>query len=253
MKKILFICEGKTAEPKFIDVLKKYFLSNDDDNFEVYSYCQNIYDLYNTIKDDLYLDICGILKEKAKTNNDDEGYGILNNSFAEIYLFFDFEMQDTNFDVNKIKEMQEFFNDETYNGKLYINYPMFESFCHFESLPDKQYLNYDVDMETCKHDGYKRLIGSLLNKTKFSLQKMSYSQYGMIVNQNINKYSKIVNKPIFDYSDYKKYFSLDSLLESQIEYYNEKNKVFVINTSVLWPLNYFKKERAEKLYRNFSK
>lgn len=48
-----------------------------------------------------------------------------------------------------IGEMLEYFDDETENGKLYINYPMVESVFYTKQLPDKDYLSYDVTREKC--------------------------------------------------------------------------------------------------------
>lgn len=251
MKKILFICEGESTEPIFIEKLKKLFLINDENSFEVYSYCQNIYNLYKELNEDRDLDVIEVLKGHAKKEKDDDGYNILNNAFSEIYLFFDFEFQDQHFSIEKIKEMQTFFDNETEFGNLYINYPMFESIYHFDRLPDINYPKYEVSKKDCKKDKYKILVGSLKFKNKFGMLKMTYSQYSCIAMQNIKKYANLLNKNIDNYDDYKKYFSLQRLLDYQINNFKHNDKIYVINTSILWPIDYFKQNKARKIYNSF--
>ncbi len=79
--------------------------------------------------------------------------------FAEIYLFFDYDLQHKFLSLEEInsrlKDMLELFDDETSNGKLYINYPMIESIRYTKELPDRNYYQYTVKCAEC-HD-FKRL------------------------------------------------------------------------------------------------
>ena len=43
-----------------------------------------------------------------------------------------------------LSEMLEYFDDETGNGKLYVNYPMVESLKYTKELPDEHYAEYVV-------------------------------------------------------------------------------------------------------------
>ena len=43
----------------------------------------------------------------------------------------------------KNKKNGWFFDNETEHGKLYINYPMIESFKHFKKIPDKDFKKYN--------------------------------------------------------------------------------------------------------------
>ena len=51
--------------------------------------------------------------------------------------------------------MLTLFDDETDNGKLYINYPMIESIRYTKELPDEAYVYYTVERDACKD--FKRL------------------------------------------------------------------------------------------------
>ena len=84
-------------------------------------------------------------------NGDDTLAGILEVDVSEIFLFFDYDFQESRLTLEEnnrhIGEMLEYFDDETGNGKLYINYPMVESVFYTKQLPDKDYLSYDITRE----------------------------------------------------------------------------------------------------------
>ena len=46
--------------------------------------------------------------------------------------------------------MLNLFDDETGNGKLYVNYPMIESLRYTKRLPDDEYVRYSVSREECR-------------------------------------------------------------------------------------------------------
>lgn len=79
---------------------------------------------------------------------------LANGDFSEIYLIFDFDCQAPQYDDEKLQIMLDFFDNETEHGKLYINYPMIESFKHFKSIPDLDFNTYKVYKKDCI--AYKR-------------------------------------------------------------------------------------------------
>ena len=61
--------------------------------------------------------------------------------FHRCSCFFDYDFQNkmgTQKVNNILYEMLDFFNDETENGKLYINYPMIESLKYTKEMPDAE-------------------------------------------------------------------------------------------------------------------
>ena len=132
MDKILFICEGAKTEKKFCDlIIDKYFIKKNK-NKEYVAFGTNIYGLYDEMSKDSGLDIIELVKEKAKAKNDINSYNkLVSGGFSSVYLIFDFDYQAPQYDYYKINEMIKFFDNETESGKLYINYPMMESFKHF--------------------------------------------------------------------------------------------------------------------------
>ena len=91
------------------------------------SYNNNIYQLYKDLQEyDVDGDIVTILKEKfaGKENNQLKDINVASD-ISEIYLFFDYDFHNTNLTIEEInrqvKEMLETFDNETENGKLYID------------------------------------------------------------------------------------------------------------------------------------
>ena len=100
-------------------------------------------------------DIVSILRE----NNADLPSDIRTSDFSEIYLFFDYDFQNTNLssaEMNaRLEKMLALFNNETENGKLYVSYPMVESLCYTRELPDEHFVEYTVSRSECMIHSFK--------------------------------------------------------------------------------------------------
>lgn len=59
-------------------------------------------------------------------------------AFSEIYLVFDYEPHYHKFSKDVISWCLRYFNNETKNGKLYLNYPMIEAFYDIDSWQDNR-------------------------------------------------------------------------------------------------------------------
>lgn len=80
--------------------------------------------------------------------------------FTNIFLVFDYERHDPKFSEKKILNMQKKFSDTTDMGKLYINYPMIESYQHLKSLPDEGYKDRKVPVSLQPGKMYKKLVSN---------------------------------------------------------------------------------------------
>ena len=78
--------------------------------------------------------------------------------FTNIVLVFDYERHDTNFSEEKILDMQRCFADAADMGRLYINYPMIESYRHLCQLPDDDFAERKVRVSLQAGKGYKALV-----------------------------------------------------------------------------------------------
>lgn len=156
---ILFVFEGSDREPHVYKTIERLFFPKKNDNI-ICSFGNNIYDLYNTMQEyDGNGDIVSIMRERLSERGDATLDEIRSSDISEVFLFFDYDFQNTQIGLDelnhRVKVMLEMFDDETDNGKLYINYPMVESIRYTKELPDECYCNYIVTRSEC-HD-FKRL------------------------------------------------------------------------------------------------
>lgn len=82
------------------------------------------------MSDDFNTDIIELLRELNKDIDKQLG-GLCRNDFSEVYLFFDYDVQQENIRkelaADALVQMLNTFNNETDLGKLYISYPMVEA------------------------------------------------------------------------------------------------------------------------------
>lgn len=156
----LLIVEGKHEKDELFKLLFRCFPEMRISAQDIWIYGTNIYVLYDDIvkeygeqweKDDI--DLPFVISKKQG--------GIplrYKDDFTNIILVFDYERQDTNFSEDKIVCMQNYFMDATDTGKLYINYPMIESYQHLCSLPDGNYFNRTIPVSLQPGKKYKSLV-----------------------------------------------------------------------------------------------
>lgn len=149
--RILLIVEGEKTETAFISRLTELYGMK----YQIYTVGTNLFALYDKVKrTDFQCDIKDILRE---FNIPEEQKEMLREDFAYTYLIFDSELQDKrpnerhapppltsriNRNIDRLIEMAGFFNDETdpSKGKLYINYPMMESYRDADAFYDEQFI-----------------------------------------------------------------------------------------------------------------
>ena len=156
----LLIVEGKHEKDELFKLLFQCFPEMKISMDDIWIYGTNIYMLYDDIvkeygeeweKDDI--DLPFVISKK-------QGMVPLRykEDFTNIMLVFDYERHDTNFSEDKIIRMQKSFMDSTDMGKLYINYPMIESYQHLRSLPDRNYLFRKIPVSLQPGKKYKSLV-----------------------------------------------------------------------------------------------
>lgn len=156
----LLIVEGKHEKSKLIRLLLKSYPEIDIDLDDIIVYGTNIYQLYDAIVDeynvdwfDMDVDLPYIVG--GKLNFDER---LHKNDFMNILLIFDYERHDPYFSEDKINKLQLYFQDSTDAGKLYINYPMIESYQHLLSIPDAGYAERRVSVSLQPGYQYKNLV-----------------------------------------------------------------------------------------------
>lgn len=174
-RKNLLIVEGNHEKNKLFWLILKSFPEIDINMNDIWIYGTNIYMLYEDIvreygeewyDDDI--DLPFVISKKQ--NYDSIQY---KNDFTNIILIFDYEHHDPKFDEEKILEMQGYFRDSTDMGRLYINYPMIESYQHLTDLPDSQYENRKISVTLQPGKQYKKMIrNTIVNKSVDFLHKV---------------------------------------------------------------------------------
>ena len=182
--KVLIITEGKKTEPKLYR--KAFELFPLFNKYEIYSYKANAYDLYGYLKpywDDGSLEESEFLQILQEHEQNEEKKQILGQNFSDVFLIFDFDPHDHRYDFAKLQRLLTYFNESTESGKLYINYPMVESYKHFLSMNDEVYIDRIVQFDDLTL--YKSIVAresGIGNVGDFTRET-----FRMIVNQNLYK------------------------------------------------------------------
>lgn len=244
MQNILVIVEGKKAEPKFFEQIHHVFGLD----FNICSLATNIYTLYKRIKDlDFECDIKQVLKEIHPEKSQ-----MLDNKFVYTYLVFDCDAhhpkKDDNRDIkeividnlSKIKEMLDYFNDETEpsKGKLYINFPMMESYRDADDFFDDAYQNTEVMLSDLGN--YKSIVGNR-KLSKRRIDSYTIDELSRLSKMNLFKLNKIVNNlwNSLSYSEYRNIMGASQLFHAEKNIVNVSNKISVINTTMFLVIDYF--------------
>jgi len=155
----LLIVEGNHEKNELFRLVFKCFPELNVDFEDVWVYGTNIYRLYEEIVKEygedwieVEVDLPFVLSRRMNYES------ARLEDFVNIFLVFDYEHHDSLFSEEKIKKLQKYFCDSTYVGKLYINYPMIESYQHIMNLDDEDYINRKVSVTVQPGACYKALV-----------------------------------------------------------------------------------------------
>lgn len=230
--KILVLVEGEKTDVKIMNHLLSVYGIRD--HHQIVSYNTNIYVLYKKLfaeEDPESLDLLQVLKENEK---DESKKQIFDERYSDILLIFDLDPQDTEFSSDKIRRMLEYFNESTENGKLYINYPMVESFYHLKGLPDPDYNNRTVSLNELETKEYKTRVKNecLCNFRDFAQSK---EECNIVIGQNFEKALYITGKRSGE-----NYYLPPSLniLSAQVHKMEQDRILYVLCTCVFYIIDY---------------
>jgi len=197
---ILFILEGERREIKIFKTIARLFLDREDSVLVAFG--GNIYNLYSNLKQlGEGSDVVELLRYRCKQRGD-HVFDKINKSdaFSEIYLVFDYDFHDLKRPLDKLNseldEMLDYFDDETGNGKLYINYPMIEALAYTKQLPDNQYNSYELSRTDCSD--FKHLVHDFSYYPSFDFlmrgdDKTLTQNWVLLKQQNVSKANWICN------------------------------------------------------------
>lgn len=236
-KKILFIVEGERTETKMLISTFERALTLSSEKYEVFKMKENIHALYLKMKKYGYDSFLSFLYTQKKEIFPKDMF-TPETAFASVYLFFDLDPQEPLFSIEETKELANFFNDETQNGKLYINYPMVESIFDFSSYSQKEFNSkiYKINRlsDDYKRDSRSNSFLSIKYKNK-SFRKIRNGDIYSICLLNMKKYSFLCNNK-FDKTWKTPYSPINGFL-SEIPFI-KKGVISILNCGILFIPDY---------------
>lgn len=251
-----FMFEGGRTEPKYAEMLERNFLGKQIAVKCVYD--AEIYQLYEQLKnEDFALDIVNLLKERSSENAE-----LLKeydrNSFAYIYLFFDYDAHATKADDENLIKMLDYFDNETENGMLYVSYPMVESIRHYRDMESFRtltvkckrrncpYLDECDRVETCLSEPhYKTFVATDCRKQQTNINGYTREVWQELIRAHVSKMNYLVNGT-FEFPQ--KVESQQTIFDCQLrKHINHKcPMVAVLSAFPIYVLDYYGTERLKE-------
>ena len=250
MEKILIVLEGERTEADFFyHILPKF-----DIDAELCVVGTNLYTLYHKCKNyNFEADIRDVLKEIIK---DTEIKKLMDQKFTYTYLVFDADLQHKapekrgeEVSINelitenlpKLIEMAEYFTDETDPsiGRLYINYPMMESFRYCNKFDVEQHISAKISIDDMKN--FKQLA-SKMKLAGIPIGKYERTDFENLMRMNVKRLIFVVNGKFDVFPDYNAYQNISeaqNIALKQHEMATSVQELYVLNTSILIILDYY--------------
>lgn len=198
--RVLLIVEGKHEKEKLLTCMLTSFPEINIEIDNIWIYETNIYMLISKIiqeygEDWFEQDIdLPYLIGKAKQLPVRE----TKKNYTNIFLIFDYERHDPNFSEQNILRMQEYFSSAEDVGKLYINYPMVESYMDFSFPPDEALKSKTVSSLMQNGSEYKNTIKTTFVSTlihhPIKIHDILVENYGVDDSVAKNFVEQLVNK-----------------------------------------------------------
>ena len=229
-RRILFIVEGEQDELKFLKRMIRTCYPDTDHEF--YSYKTTLHTLAQHLDDDYpdfesdNIDIRLVLRSYEK---DTGRKAILSQKYNDVYLVFDFEPQHDNTHFDVIRRMVKYFNSSSDTGKLYLNYPMIQSYKHIQCLPDHNFYRRTIALSDVYR--YKQIVGeeSIIQ----DITKYTYATFVSLAVHHIRKAYYLVSgeNELPDVEDYLNLATLD-IFDAEYSLLLNKNVISILNTSL---------------------
>ena len=266
---ILFIVEGSKTEPRVYETIKKLYFKDEEDIICIFR--SNIYGLYNRLKKynsdfedlDNVANIVDVIREMDPKNAEELKDIKLSSDIDQVFLFFDYDFQHAfhvqeqhpecsledilKEDNARLKELLDFFNEETEMGKLYINYPMIESLKYTKQLPDDDFITYKTTLEEChgqfkkaaeEFSDYKDYKGILWDKAPVDIEELRRN-WELLKQQNVMKANYICSRA-YSMPVSKEDVSQQQVFMHQINLYDDSKLIAILNSFPLFLYDYLK-------------
>lgn len=199
--------------------------------YKIVSYNTNIYSLYDEMfngNDPEDMDILQTLKSRAK---DPEQRKVFDDMYTDILLVFDLDMQDARFSPTHLLEMQRYFAESSDMGKLYINYPMVESFYHMGSFPDPEYMCRKVGVSELRD--YKQRVNRETKGRDYRKYAATQMDWIYVIEQNLQKGFMLVDKTPANATP-----NAEAIMNRQFNEIEKSQTFFVLCTCIFFIADY---------------
>ena len=251
LPKALVIVEGEDAEPRLLRQLAS--ACKLDLEMEIVPVRFNIHQLYQLLAAaDFQADIRKILAG-LPTVPDGQKALLASTRFAYTYLMYDADLQHrypgeeslpiedvVRGNLEKLEKMTSYFTDETDPsvGRLYVNWPMVESYRDCDDFFDAAYRDNFVALADL--NSYKAIVGRRKHAS-LNLSKYDESAFRSLMRMNIHKIASLTtnvwSKP--PYLDYLTLSTSASIFHAQQQHIAATSTLAVLNTTILLPLDYY--------------
>ncbi len=246
--KALAIVEGVRTDAFLMECLAKACGMDMD----VYPVGGNVYAIYQYLKREGF--DANVKDVAAELSHDSRDKAVLQNDFADTFLVFDCDPHHTDNredakaeqmgilirNLNRVREMAEHFNDSTdpTKGKLFVNYPMVESFRDCDDFFDSAYEKTSVAIDQIA--SYKQRV-SARKLCRLHPNAFTQEQFESLCRMNVFKLAS-VNGWGFQGIGYPRFLDASepaSVAAVEAEISLSTGLMPVLNTSLFLPLDYF--------------
>ncbi len=242
--RIAFIIEGPKKEYQIIKNITNKFFHKSKIEFIPIPARQNIYMLWNTLKeDDFETDIMEVIKEYYKQENR-ETFDWDSSCFQEIYLFFDYDGHQTNLPsdcdpIVVINEMLKTFDNETELGKLYLSYPMVEALKDIKGDGScAAFTNCVLPIPQVAR--YKKLTGENISFNQLSRYD---NEWNDILPVFVSRIQCLLHQEKLSFPDYRNMVTVNSIFDAQFQkYIQPNNEIFILSAFPEFLLDYYREE-----------
>lgn len=232
LKKILLITEGQEDKKVLSRIFRTY-----NKEVDIVTFKTNIYqliDLYDDQKMEYEnIDLQHVLLHELSNLKSSE-VKILQDRYVDTFLIFDFDPHAPQARLDKLEDFVKFFQDSSDMGKLYINYPMMESYQHVNDAKlkkleiDHQFLSKEFDeKDFVVHS--KAAYKTRAKREGFTRRNLSRQEWNWLISHHLYKLEKIVGS-LRD-SDFSQEMFL-TFFKQQCESFRENKSGLVVNTSL---------------------
>ena len=228
-RRVLYIVEGAKGEPRFLKKMHQVLFGTRPENIFVIG--TTIHELLRSVfpegEAEEGLDIVSVLREISGEERRD----VLEKEFSDVYMVFDMDPQDPRYDPKRLGAAMDYFDNPTENGKLYLNYPMLESYRHLTCLDDMGYLDRTIDRQSLSC--YKEIVGKECCMELQDLGRYTENEFTTIIGFNLMKADRMLGGE-GDIPTSETFLSWNGreLLEIQTGMMDREGSIFVLNTSV---------------------